>query len=167
MDGKEESQRLSSPEQAPFAPGFVTRALSAPRHEVTNGQYQMILGGIGNLDRNAPSLGRQLMAEHCGILLVKSLQKQGVLPQTANTRSISAGFDPEAPFPTLSGYNPVARDKIVHLFCGNAVIAFFFMNHATGHVSEAYCVKGCLSDFDPSFDADNACKWGRVWAVSV
>ena len=33
----------------------------------------------------------------------------------------------------------------------------------TGGVTEAYCVKGCLSDFDASFDVHSDVKWGGVW----
>jgi hypothetical protein len=167
MDGKEESERMSKLEQALLAPGGFAKLLNAPRHRVSEDEYKMIRGAIDGLDRKTPGPGRQLMDPRCGALLAKSLLNQGVLPPGTDTSAISAGFDPDAPFPTHSGYNLAAREHMVHLFCGEAVVAFFLLDHVTGGVTEAYCVQGCLSDFDASFDADNDFKWGRVWVGCV
>jgi hypothetical protein len=149
--------RLQRLEEAILSSGGITKLIEAPRHELTEEEYKRVKNAVNSLCRDTNE--RQFLDADIGALIGRSLVKQGVLP--VFSEAISFGFDPNAQWP-VCGYLPPARNYLTHMFCKDAVVAFFLVDQQTGMIYEAYRVAGDLTDFGAPPYSGDAPMWGRI-----
>ena len=157
----DDSARRARLENALLQPGAFSALLNAPRHKLADDEFGRVNAAIKALRREERG-EREVMNADITNLIGTSLIRQGVLP-IFDPKVVSFGFDPEAPFPTFSGYLPPAREDVIHMFCGDAVVAFFF-DDPTGFIAHGYRIVGDLTAFgaDP-YDPQGRPQWGRIW----
>lgn len=149
--------RLQRLEQAILAPGGIAKLINAPRHRLTDEEFLRVKTAVNNLCRDSNE--RQLLDPDIGALIGKSLVKQEVLPVYSD--AISFGFDPKAPWPDC-GYFASAREYLTHMFCGDAVVAFFLLDQDTGFIPEAFRVAGDLTVLGAPPCPPGPPVWGRI-----
>lgn len=140
-------------------PGAFKAILDMPRHGVEQDRWDAVLSASAGLDRESP--GRKFVPPEDSATLVRSLVKQEVLPPGRYLSDVTVGFDPD-PKLVPDARSPTARRSMVHLFCGDVVIALFNLDKV-GFVPEAFCVGGGLWHLDSSIDKRATYQWGRVW----
>lgn len=142
-----------------MTPGSIARIVNAPRHKLTSEEFDRVDAAIKALRREGE---RVILGADVSNLIGTSLVKQEVLP-IFEPEKVSFGFDPSAPFPMGSGYNPVARKHIIHMFCDDAIVAFFF-HDPTGYIAYGYRVAGDLMAFgSEAFHPLDQPMWGRIY----
>ena len=144
-------------QQAILAPGGIAALSNAPRHCLTNEEYERVKVAVNCLCRD--KIERHFLGDDIGALIGRSVVKQGVI---VLSKCITFGFDAKAPWP-FCGYRQGTRAYLGHMFCDDAVVAFFFADQQTGMVSEAHRVAGNLAAFGapPQFDPISP-VWGRI-----
>jgi hypothetical protein len=158
----DDSARRARLEDALLQPGAISRLVNAPRHKLTGDEFDRIRAAIKAL-RREKSGGREIMDADVANLIGTSLVRQKVLPKF-DPKTVSFGFDPEVPFPTRSGYSAEGVGPfVVHMFCADAVVAFFFSD-STGYVTEGYRVVGDLTLFGAeAYNPVGLPQWGKIW----